>query len=1368
MCKKLVFLLMALGFCLSPTVQAANIIWVAQTYDVDEDGVQDDQGWVDWLVAEGHDVDVELDIWKTLDDDKIARLNAADLVIVSRGSNSGSYDDGDEPTLWNAVTTPIILSNTYICRNSRWKWVDSKSIKNLTAPPYEVMDVNHPVFADVPLVSLDPGDPNDPNAPAGPAIYVIASDPNVGTGQTSYIGSFEMGSGTLLAQVVAEETAAAIAEWEKGAEFYEGSGQAGAGHRMLFAAGTQESGPTPQGAFNLLPDGEIMFRNAIDYMVAFPYRYATDPIPADGASDLLRDEIVLSWTAGSLSTTRDVYLGTNMDDVAAATVDNPLDVLVSAGQEGDSYTPARLAHSETYYWRVDEVGPEPDFKIYRGDVWSFTVEPNLIQIDNITATASSAYSDDLGVERTIDGSGLDENDLHSADGRDMWLSDAVGDPAWVLYEFDNTYKVDHMLLWNSNTGIEPDVGYGPNDVTIEYSVDGAAWITLGDVQLAQAPGIDGLAAQMIDLGIGAKAIRLAFNNNHGGDLRYGLSEVRFLYIPVKAREPQPADGAVDVPFDVTLKWRSGLLTDVSEVVISAGRNNVVANAPFVTHAVTGNSFGPLGLAIGTTYYWKVNEVNDALTPSYLDGDIWSFATQDYFVVDDFESYGDISGTWKDGVMITHGSSSTGDPSVEQVVAHSGAQSMLLSFDNAKAPYIIEAERSISGRQDWTDNGVRKLVLSFMGDPGNSPRDRLYVKINGRKITYGGDLSTPWWQNWSIDLAGHGINITKIHTLTIGIGDIPLPKGDKGKVYIDDIRLYRSAPSVPHLVDALIALNADGQFDTLLAAVLAADPALVEELSSEGAFTVFAPTNDAFAALGIDAGNVGDLDEATLNDILLYHIAPGKLMADDVLVAEAIEMVAGGSLGQADGILTDNTGRQAAIIATDGEASNGVIHVIDTVVLPYEIRNIVEMLNAANSDGVLAGQLNEIIGVIEGNAALLDLLTGDDENTVFAPTDAAIAALRVDPDDNLFLYHIAAGTLLADEILAAEQIEMLNGGIVQQDGGVLIDVAGRQVALTVVDIVASNGAVHVIDAVLMPIPVIENASFELPGTDKQKGFDLVPGWATDANVVDSGVETGWTPTDGEWTAYQMGGDPAMWQMTPLTLAPGDLFTLKVDARITWAATTLRMTLYYEAEGVRVPAATADITLTEEMQEYALELNAYLAPEAVGKTIGVEFENVSGPASWIGLDNVRLEGPTVATEPEPEPEPEPVTYSFDDLPAGSGACDGVHAGIDFGTGDWWGGDDWYGVTQCGYFSDHFVDVPMSFTLPANAHLLSIVVSAEAAYSYTISDGVNADIVGTAGTTPEVINTNWTSGGSTITITTEGGWEVVFDDITYITSD
>jgi len=128
----------------------------------------------------------------------------------------------------------------------------------------------------------------------------------------------------------------------------------------------------------------------------------------------------------------------------------------------------------------------------------------------------------------------------------------------------------------------------------------------------------------------------------------------------------------------------------------------------------------------------------------------------------------------------------------------------------------------------------------------------------------------------------------------------------------------------------------------------------------------------------------------------------------------------------------------------------------------------------------------------------------------------------------------------------------------------------------------------------------------------------------------------------------------------------------------------------------------------------------------------------------------------------------TYSFNDLSDDAEDMTGIHGGIDFGTDSWSGGDNWYGMAKCGYFYDDYVNVDVSFTLPANATLVSIAVSAEGAYSYTISDGVNADIIGTSGTAPEVINTNWTSGGSTITFNTAGGWNVTFDDITYKTSE
>jgi hypothetical protein len=173
----------------------------------------------------------------------------------------------------------------------------------------------------------------------------------------------------------------------------------------------------------------------------------------------------------------------------------------------------------------------------------------------------------------------------------------------------------------------------------------------------------------------------------------------------------------------------------------------------------------------------------------------------------------------------------------------------------------------------------------------------------------------------------------------------------------------------------------------------------------------------------------------------------------------------------------------------------------------------------------------------------------------------------------------------------------------------------------------TGTIYIDDIRLYrPAPVeieIENFSFELPGTEKQKGFDNVPGWNTDGPCADSGVETGYTPTDGDWTAYLMSGDPSVWQLTDYTITPWDVRILTVDARITWAATTMQMTIYYDDNGTRVPAASTEVALTDAMQEYTLRFAASDVPESVGHLMGVEFSNASSGDTWVGLDNVRLD-------------------------------------------------------------------------------------------------------------------------------------------------
>lgn len=140
-----------------------------------------------------------------------------------------------------------------------------------------------------------------------------------------------------------------------------------------------------------------------------------------------------------------------------------------------------------------------------------------------------------------------------------------------------------------------------------------------------------------------------------------------------------------------------------------------------------------------------------------------------------------------------------------------------------------------------------------------------------------------------------------------------------------------------LLQTALAVSAKtGDFNTLIAAVLAADPSVVMLLSDNGQHTVFAPNDAAFAALGFTPENVGDLDQETLTTILSYHVVKGRLLAEDVLESDKLNTLLrgkGGFLQQSGGVLTDNLDRTANIVITDVTASNGVIHAIDAVVLP---------------------------------------------------------------------------------------------------------------------------------------------------------------------------------------------------------------------------------------------------------------------------------------------------------------------------------------------------------------------------------------------------------------------------------------------------
>jgi uncharacterized surface protein with fasciclin (FAS1) repeats len=149
---------------------------------------------------------------------------------------------------------------------------------------------------------------------------------------------------------------------------------------------------------------------------------------------------------------------------------------------------------------------------------------------------------------------------------------------------------------------------------------------------------------------------------------------------------------------------------------------------------------------------------------------------------------------------------------------------------------------------------------------------------------------------------------------------------------------QAGPKGTNIVEVAIAVNAEGpfagSFDTLIAAVLAADPVILNTLTGNGQYTVFAPTDDAFADLGLDENNIGTLGQEILTDILLYHVANGRRYSESILDSKRIRTLYGGFLFQKGGVLTDNLGRDATIIVTDVKAANGIIHAINAVVLPY--------------------------------------------------------------------------------------------------------------------------------------------------------------------------------------------------------------------------------------------------------------------------------------------------------------------------------------------------------------------------------------------------------------------------------------------------
>jgi hypothetical protein len=309
-------------------------------------------------------------------------------------------------------------------------------------------------------------------------------------------------------------------------------------------------------------------------------------------------------------------------------------------------------------------------------------------------------------------------------------------------------------------------------------------------------------------------------SNWGGLLMsYSLSEVQFAAIPAAARTPEPASGSTGGLPNATVTWRAG--REAAEHTIYMGTDvNAVADgsASSVTSNTNSLDLTPLDLQMSETYYWRVDEVNQAEATPVWPGPVWNFSTAEVLIVDDFESYGNASPnrpfqTWLDGfgysadeyfsvgypgngtgAGIGHDIWSLSSPDyggdimeTDSAINGSG-QSMPFYYSNSGG-VASQTERPFASPQDWTVGAAQTLSIPFSGQDGNT--GTLYVMINDVKVTYPHDpanISLAAWQAWNIDLASVNTNLHSVTKLVIGVDG----SSASGMMLIDDITLHAEA------------------------------------------------------------------------------------------------------------------------------------------------------------------------------------------------------------------------------------------------------------------------------------------------------------------------------------------------------------------------------------------------------------------------------------------------------------------------------------------------------------------------------------------------------------------------------------------------
>ena len=515
-----------------------------------------------------------------------------------------------------------------------------------------------------------------------------------------------------------------------------------------------------------------------------PPKKAYEPVPPEG-SKFIDVDVELNWTAGFGAKLHTVYFGDNFDDVSNA-ADGPSQVLTR-------FAPGPLEPGKTYYWRIDEFDV---LSTHKGDVWTFTAA-------GLGGGVKGEYYQGLNFNTLVLTRTDPQINFNWGGAPDTAVPEDNFSVRWSG-EVEAAFTETYTFYTNSDDGVR-------------LWIDGIQlvnnWTDHGNTE--NSGNMDLVAGQIY-------SIQMEHYDSSGGavaELRWSSPRTpkqfvpqAALSLPVRTHNPKPLNGIVGVKLTDALDWMAGDHAASHEVYFGTDRE-AVRNADKAspeyqgTKALGDESYDVGKLAWDTTYFWRVDEVNDVNPDSPWVGTVWSFSTGDFLLVEDFEDYNDyapdeIWNTWIDGFgTTTNGSTAgyanpdflAGEHYVETVVVHGGAQSMPLFYDNNLK--YSEVTMTLVYPTDWTEEGVGNLSLWIRGDSANAA-ERLYVAISGAAVYHDDPAvaQTTIWTEWVIPLTAfsdQGVDLTNVNTISIGLGDKNnIVAGGSGVIFVDNIRLYR--------------------------------------------------------------------------------------------------------------------------------------------------------------------------------------------------------------------------------------------------------------------------------------------------------------------------------------------------------------------------------------------------------------------------------------------------------------------------------------------------------------------------------------------------------------------------------------------------